>query len=433
LYLPVARGEGLIVAILNRAVKNARAILRAQEWGDSSIPPNSMPFGFRGPASSSGEAGALAIGTVLACVKALYDDTNILPFRAYQGDPRGARQQSRVQPLIVAEPFGPDVDPQDGVSQLVVSKAMRGNAYGLIVGRDADNPEYPSQLMVAHPDAVKCRRDPGTNLRYYVIGGQRVEASDIVHVRGFTLPGQDVGVDILTYERTTFDLAWSVNQYADGFFGNGGSPSGVISVPGQGDRKRAREVREAFEQAHSGVTNAHRPAVMFGGATWTQLTVSPENAQFLQTRRYLREEICGLFGVPMQRVQAIVENASQGGGKGIDAFDAQYIKHGIMPAVGPLERAWTRMIPGGAGTWVAFDYDEFLRASAEVRSAVALQHRTAGIRTKNEIRATDYYLPPLPADQDGDDANAPLNSSSPSTGGADNAPAPGNTDPGGTS
>jgi HK97 family phage prohead protease len=85
---------------------------------------------------------------------------------------------------------------------------------------------------------------------------------------------------------------------------------------------------------------------MFGDATWTPMTVSPENAQFLETRRYMREEICGLYGVPLQRIQAIVDNASQGGGKGLDAIDAGYVKHGLLPAVSPIERAWSRLLPG---------------------------------------------------------------------------------------
>lgn len=410
------------MALLTRAVANARAIVRAQEWGDSSIPPNSAPLGLRGgQASSAGEAGALAIGTVLACVKALYDDSTVMPFKAFTGDRFGAHQPVRTQPLIVVEPFGPDLDPAEGFGQLVVSKAMRGNAYALVVDRDPDRPEFPTQLFVTHPDAVAPRRDPGTKRLYYTVGAQRVDAEDVVHLRGLMMPGADAGVDVLTYQRTTFDLAWNVNTYADALFRNGGSPAGVIAVPGKGDRGKAREVLDAWEGTHGGPMNAHRPAIMFGGATWTQLTITPENAQFLETRRFLREEICGLYSVPLQRIQAIVDNASQGGGKGLDAIDAGYVKHGLMPVHGGLERAWTRMIPGGGSTWAAFYYDEFLRSDAANRALIALQHRTAAIRTIDEIRGQDYGLPPLPNGA-GADPQTPLNSN---TGGADNAPAPG--------
>jgi hypothetical protein len=81
---------------------------------------------------------------------------------------------------------------------------------------------------------------------------------------------------------------------------------------------------------------------MFGGATWTALSVTPENAQFLETRQFMREEICGIFNVPLQRIQAIIDNASQGGGKGLDAIDAGYVKHGLLPIGNAIERAWNR-------------------------------------------------------------------------------------------
>lgn len=410
------------MAILNRAIRNARAMMRAAEWGDSSIPPNSMASAFLGGGQSGGEGGALAIGTVLACVKALYDDSSVLPFRAYRGERNGPRAPMKTQPRIVVEPFGPDLEPSSGIGQLVVSKAMRGNAYCFVVDRNRDT-GMPEQLTILHPDAVIPRRDKKLGKRFK-IGGQDYGPAEVLHITAMMLPGAVAGIDVLTYQRTTHDLAWKVNAYADGFFGGGGSPAGVISVPGSGDRKKAREVKEAWEDSHSGVVNAHRPAVLFGGASWAQLTIAPENAQFLQTRRFLREEICGLYGVPLQRIQAIVENASQGGGKGLDAIDAGYVKHGLMPALSGIEKAWDRLIPGGQGSWTGFDYDEFLRASAEIRALIAQQHRTSAIRTIDEIRGYDYGLEPLP-DGAGTDPFAPLNSNASPTGGADNAPAPG--------
>jgi HK97 family phage portal protein len=409
--------------ILNRAIRNARAMMRAAEFGDSSIPPNSIAGGFHsGYGAQVGEAAALAIGTVLACIKALYDDTAVLPFKAYVGDRNGPHAPIAAQPRIVVEPFGPDVEPSAGFGQIVVSKAMRGNGYGYVVSTDPRT-GLPDQLLVLHPDAVAVRHDKKRG-KYFVVGGEEYGPTEIVHMPGLMLPGAISGVDVLTYQRTTHELAWKVNAYAEGFFGGGGSPAGVIAVKGKGDRTKAREVRETWEDSHAGVVNAHRPAVLFGDATWTPMTVSPNNAQFLETRRFLREELCGLYGVPLQRVQAIVENASQGGGKGVDAFDAQYVKHGLMPTHSGIEWAWSRMLPGGQGSWTAFDYDEFLRANAEVRAAVAQQHRVAGIRTIDEIRAKDYGMEPYP-DGVGSNPFVPLNSNASPAGGADNAPAPG--------
>lgn len=409
------------MALLNRAIRNAAAMMRSSEWGtESVIPPNSASP-LAGGGAFGADSAALSISTVLSCVKALSDDVSSLPFGAYSGDPRGAHQLVRDQPRIVTEPFGPDLPPAAGVGQMVVSKAMRGNAYAWVVSRDPVT-LLPDQLTVLHPDAVHTERRNG--VKQHRIGGEWFGSDQVIHFTGMMLPGSVTGVDVITAQRVNLDLAMKVGQYADGFFGGGGSPAGVISVTGPGDRKRAREVRDTWEAGHGGVHNAHRPAVLFGGATWTQMSISPENAQFLATRAFLREEICGWFSVPLVRIQAIVENAAQGGGKGLDALDAGYVKHGILPMVSGIEWQLSRLLPGGQGTWVAFNFDEFLRASAEVRATVAGQHRVGGIRTIDEIRSSEGWAP-LP-DGKGSDPFVPLNSNTASpAGGADNAPAPG--------
>jgi HK97 family phage portal protein len=250
------------VTILSRAIRNSRAMMRAQEWGDSSIPPNSSLSSI-GSALGGGEAGALAIGTVLACVKALFDDTQVLPFAAYQGERDGAHQRIAKQPRIVTEPFGPDLEPSLGYGQLVVSKVFRGNAFCYVVSRDPVT-LLPDQLAILHPDTVRADRDKNKGL-FYRVAGQEFGPDEIIHLRGLMMPGSISGVDVLTYQRMTHDLAFKVNQYADSFFGNGGSPAGVINVANErGDRKRAREVRDMWDANHSGPMNAHRPAVLFG-------------------------------------------------------------------------------------------------------------------------------------------------------------------------
>lgn len=407
------------MALLNRAIRNARAMMRANEWGDSSIPPNSMAGAMPSGASGSSEQAALAISAYLSCVKALSDDTGIMEFGAFQGRRDGAHKLIPNQPRIVTEPFGPDLEPGAGFGQLVVSNAMRGNGYAYVVDIDRST-GLPDQLLVLHPDAVTPRRT--AKGKRFMIGGEEFGPNEIIHICGLMMPGAIAGIDLLSYQRITWQLAHDVGAYAQGFFGGGGSPAGVISVPGKGGRKEAREVKEAWEASHAGVHNAHRPAVLFGSAKWEAMTVTPENAQFLETRRFLREEICGLFSVPLQRIQAITDNASQGGGAGLDAIDAQYVKHGLLPTVIPIERAWRRLIPGGDSTWCGFDFDEFLRANAKTRAEIAQIHRVIGARTRDEIRGDEGWEP-LP-DGKGADPDSPLNSNASPTGGADNAPSP---------
>jgi hypothetical protein len=126
------------------------------------------------------------------------------------------------------------------------------------------------------------------------------------------------------------------------------------------------------------------------------LTIAPENAQFLETRRFLREEICGLYGVPLQRIQAIVENASQGGGKGIDAIDARLRQARSADGARASSSAWDRMLPAASGrsrcSTMTTSCVPAPRCARRSHSSTA--HR--GIRTPDEIRGKDYGLPPLP-------------------------------------
>lgn len=406
--------------LISRAIAGAAATFRsAGEWGtESQIPPNSQSGVTTTPGSGSW---ATSISTVLSCIEALSGDFRTLPFWALEGDPQGARAPIRNQPKLVTEPFGPDISPGAGMGQIVASVAARGNAYLYItmLGRDG----YPSQLLPLNPESCRPFRDPDDGLKKFRIGGQVFTTTQIVHIPGLMFPGMMAGVDVLTAQRLTWDMAMKVSMYADGFFGGGGSPAGVITVPGSGDRKKAREVKEAWEAGNSGVANAHRPAVLFGNAKWTALSVTPENAQFLATRQYLSQEICGLFGVPLQRIQAIVDTASQGGGKGMDEIDAGYVKHTLLKYATSIEYVWNKMIAGGLGTFTAFDFDIFLRAASLERASIAQIHRVTGVRTRDEIRAAEGWAA-LP-DQQGTDPNSPLNSNASPTGGADNAPAPG--------
>lgn len=406
--------------LVNRAVRNFGAMRRAAgEWGDSSIPPNSL-LGVTGSGTIVNESGALAISTVLNCVKVLHNDLGILPFVAYSGDRRGQRKPLDQQPAIVTDPFGPDLPIAAGMGQIVVSYAMRGNAFLFVTAFDSLG--FPTQVQVLHPDRVQVRVIDG--LKKFRIGTETYGPDQVKHITGLMLPGSVEGIDPISYQRVTLGLAGDVNQYGANFFKNGGFPNLVIEAKGLGNRKRAREIQAAWEAGHGGVANAHRPAVIFGDSQVKPIVgIAPENAQFLQTRAFLREEVCGWFGVPLQRIQAITDNASQGGGKGVDAIDHGYVTHTLLAITTAIESVWNQMVPGAQQTWCHFDFDGFLRAAAKERAEIAQMHRVAAVRNPDEIRADEGWQP-IP-DGRGQDYFTPLNSNASPTGGADNQPGPG--------
>jgi HK97 family phage portal protein len=379
-------------------------------FGDSSIMPNSVMLGQGSSALVMTEAGAMSISTVMNCVKVLFSDISILPFKAYQGDRFGAKQRIAKQPQIVTQPFGPDLPVAIGMGQIVASISLRGNAYLLVL--DTDPLGFPTLLQILHPDMVKVRRDPDTGAKIFIVtspmyGTNTTYGSDqIKHITGLIMPSALTGLDPISYQRILLGEAADVAQFGANHFRNGGLPGIVIEMPGSGDRKKAREVKDVWEANHAGVVNSHRPAVVFGGAKVTPLTISNENSQFLQTRSFLREEITGWFGVPPQRLQIIQQHASAGGGKGLDTMDQGYATHTLVPLTTVIEQVWDSMIPGDQSTWTGFDFSGLLRASGLERAQIAQIHRLAGIRNRNEIRADEGWAP-IPG-PDGTDYNLPF-------------------------
>ena len=393
------------MSVLRRATRGLNAFA---QFGDSSILPNSAMAGLGISGGLMTEPGALAIATVLNCVKVLCSDISILPLNAYSGDKLGVKSLMETQPTIITQPFGPDVPTKNGISQIVMSLVLRGRAFLYIAARDPRT-NFPTLLTIVHPDVVQVRRNMTTGEKYYLIRGQTFTTDEIIHIPNLSIPGSADGMDPITYMRITLGLASDRQAYGSAFYRNATTPSGVISVPGQGDRKKAREVKEAWEAGHAGIGNAHRPAVLFGGASWAQLSVNPDQAQFLATGQYLREEICGWFGVPLQRIQA-TPNGNAPAGKGLDTIDQGYATHTLLPITVAIEDVWDTLIPGNQATWSQFNYAGLLRANAMERAQIAQIHRLTGVRNRNEIRADEGWAPI--DGPDGDDYNLPFNTNS---------------------
>lgn len=393
--------------LLTRGIRGLAQLRSVSPFGDSSIPSNSEVMGHMAGGGVVTEAGALAISTVMNCVKVLHDDITILPFRGYTGDRNGVHQVIPGQPVIVTKPFGSQLSLAAGMGQIVVSMKLRGNAFLYVTSTDRF--EFPTGVQVCHPDKVKVSLN-SQNQKVFRIGMKTYSTEQVKQITGVMLPGSLEGMDPITYQRVTLGMASDVNQYGANFYRNGATPSGVINVPTSGNKTKALELKETWEAGNAGVANAHRPAVLFGGAKWEQLSVAPENAQFLQTRAFMREEICGWFGVPLQRIMAIVDNASQGGGKGLDSIDQGYATHTLLPLTTSIESLWNEMIPGDLGTWSMFDMNGLLRATPAERAAIAQIHRLIGARNRNEIRAVEGWAP-IPGN-DGSDYNIPFNTNS---------------------
>jgi HK97 family phage portal protein len=180
------------------------------------------------------------------------------------------------------------------------------------------------------------------------------------------------------------------DQFAGGFFKNSANPSGALKLDkALSDEVRAR-LRAELERTSVGPRKAGRVMILENGMTWQQMSVSPEDAELLDTRRFSVEELCRIYQVPPPIVQDYTHNTftnSETAGRWFAQFT-------ILPWARKVEAAFTRAIfEPGSGYSVEFDMSGFLRGDPLSRwqsHAIALTNK---VLSPNEVREAEGWNP----------------------------------------
>lgn len=331
---------------------------------------------------------ALGIGTFYRGVELITNDLSYLPLRAMKQKADGSREPftEATAPGVVTNPFL-GLTLQEGMSQLLPSLILRGNAYlfpGKVVGGEV------IQWMIVSPDAVSVEWSKDHSSRIYKLGG-RVYTGPVTHVAAFMLPGAPTGVSLIEAARISLGLTVSLTEGAATMFRDGIMSSGVLSTDVPLTPDNARAVAESFKQNHSGVKKGAAPIVIGGGAKYVPLSMTAQDSQFLESRQYQQGEIATMLGIPPHMLGIVDRTTSWG--EGIEAQNRGYYDHTLKPYVKRFEQMFTSWLP--AGVWASFDTDEIVRADTATRFenyAIALNN---GFMNRDEVRAKEG-LPPLP-------------------------------------
>lgn len=346
---------------------------------------------------------AMQLLVVHAAVRIISDTVAGLPFEAVKTT-GNVRTTLAPAPPIIGDPFGGENDTRYptrrlGMSQLMVSLLLRGNAYMLVLARDRMN--RPTRLRVLHPDRVKCEFN-GDGERAYEIDRKPVDSINIVHILGMSYPESPTGISVIAHARNAIGLGLAAEEFGSRFFGNGAHMSGIVQTPGDMTLESARQLKETFTASHGGLQNSHTVGILSGGAKWTPISVTPDDAQFLGTRAAQNLDLAMLFGVPPHMLGQTDKTTSWG--TGIEQQSLGFLAYTLSPWLGRFEDAWSAML--AKPHTARFNADALLRTDAAGRFAVYGLARSAAILTTNEIRAQENY-PPIDG---GDEIAMPLNS-----------------------
>jgi HK97 family phage portal protein len=302
---------------------------------------------------------------------------------------------------LITQPYE-EISAQDWWVMFTASLALRGNFYGWIISRDRSR--YPTQIMPVHPDNVRVRRLSDGTVEYR-FNEQVVPIADVFHVRYMSVPGSLVGLSPIECMRNIIGGARAGDMYANAFFQNSATPSGVIELADSYDEGEAKALKQEWMGMHGGVGMSNSPAVLTEGAHFVPISITPDQAQFLESRQFSASTISGqIFRVPPHMIGIVDRTTSWG--TGIEQQEMGYVRNTLIGYLSRGERALTAIHP--KGQFVKFDLSERLRGDKLQRYTAYNLGRLGGWLNADEIRAEEDQAP-LP-DGQGKEYLVPINS-----------------------
>jgi HK97 family phage portal protein len=219
---------------------------------------------------------------------------------------------------------------------------------------------------------------------------------EMIHVSGMSWPGELKGMAPLEAALHMVGAGLGAQEFAERFYGQGFSAAGIVEVPGDLEPEDAKQLKHDFARMNGGLKKAHLPAVLTNGAKWAPSTVSPEQAQFLETRQFTVSDIARFFRVPPHMVGDVEKSTSWG--TGIEQQGIGFVTYTLTPWLERLEQAYTRrMLDMGRQerAFAKFNVNGLMRGDAKTRMeaySVAIQN---GWMNADDVNALEDR-PPLP-------------------------------------
>jgi HK97 family phage portal protein len=364
-----------------------------REYGSSAIPlPAQQSFSFAGRAVTAESATGLpAVG---AAIRTVAEVLATLPMMVYQrsGD-RRERAVSAPQYQLLHEAPNAEQSAFDFFSDVAASIETTGNA---IIQKIKDTRGRVVELIVIDPDYVQIRRDPDTKQKVIDVrvDGRTVAnltTADVIHIRGFTLKGGLVGLSPIQAHRHSLGNAIALQEYQGRFWSNDATPGLVIKVPGQLGKQQANQILSVWNDTHGGLGNAHRPAILAGGADLDRIPAM--DAEWVATQQLNVLDVARIFRLPAWVLN--VEMASLPG-QNTEVDSLRFLLYSMAPRLRRIEAAFRTdedLFGAGSNLFPEFLVDSLLRTDTKERYDAYKAARQAGWLSPNEIRQLENYPP----------------------------------------
>ncbi len=353
------------------------------------------------------ERSAMQMTVVYSCVRVLSEAVAGLPLHLYKYTQNGGKEKSINHPLyfLLHDEPNPEMTSFVFRETLMTHLLLWGNAYAQIIrnGKGEVVALYP--LM---PNKITVDRDSSGRLyyKYYRGSDEAIHSKeyevilspyDVLHIPGLGFDGL-VGYSPIAMAKNAIGLAMATEEYGAKFFANGAAPSGVLEHPGT--LKNPDKVRESWNATFGGSHNANKVAVLEEGMKYSPISISPEQAQFLETRKFQINEIARIFRVPPHMVGDLEKSSFSN----IEQQSLEFVKYTLEPWLVRWEQSMVRSLLNPSEKkdyFIKFNVDGLLRGDYASRMSGYATARQNGWMSANDIRELEN-LDRIPAEDGGD-------------------------------
>lgn len=275
---------------------------------------------------------------------------------------------------------------------LVMSHAaLWGNHYSIIV---RDGMGTPIELLPVHPRSVEVTKLDNELFYHIKMDNEKMTfaSENILHIQGMGYDGVK-GKSVISTHAENFGLSLSSQKYGKEFYDKGTKLDGYIKMTGKLDPTQIKKLRESWGNTYGGVSGS-KTAVLDAGAEYKSLGLPPEDAQYLGTRRFQKNEIATIFRIPAHMVNEM-ERATH---SNIEHQAIEFVMYSLMPWVQKFEEECTRKLTTeaefqGGNISIKMNANALLRGDASARADFYFKMEQMGVMSINEIRRLENLNP----------------------------------------
>lgn len=333
---------------------------------------------------------AILNSNVYTCASILGGDIGKLPIQVFKRTREGGIQRDLKHPTadILGIRTNPYMSAYTFKELMRVHQAVWGNGYANIEWNMAG---YPKALWPLNPAQTDVETDEQGKVWYTTTlpNGEmrKLPPEDVLHFKSLSLSGLK-GITPIAAIREKIGIQQASDKFIGSFYANGTTTRGILKTPAALEEQAKKVVRAEWEKLHTGLTNAHRIAILDAGFEYQNLGMPLADAQFIETQKLGLSEVAKIYKVPPHKL-GMLDRATF---SNIEHQSLEYVKNTLQPDIVNWEqeidfKLFTR--PERMRYYVKFNLTSELRGDSESRAKYYKEMIGAGVYSINEVRALE--------------------------------------------